>query len=378
MNGFLSAPDPKPDTLDAYLWQDVMALSPHSAVVGSEYRAAWVAGYELAHQDHSWDGYQRNAFFANLGNHGFADASAVTGLDFRDDGRSFAVFDFDGDGDADLVIHSRTGPQLRLLRNDLASGNHSLAVRLAATHGNRDAIGARVEIETPSGRVVRWLRAGSGFLAQHSKELVFGLGQHSAGLTATVRWPGGDTERFVNLDAGFRYFFVEGQPSAPTRAAGTAIHGPSRRPQSADANAVQAEAPPDRFSAWLIDPVSLPTLPLFNFAGSMATLMGVCARQSSAFVWLWDVARPTVPKACHAFPGGSVGQLPAVLFCGTEICRRALKASSRSSRRALSRPMTGSGPSAQTLLTYISFDRRRPPVRCPSDSSWRMIRAAVL
>src|SRR5262249_46520510 len=108
----------------------------------------------------------------------FVEISAVSGLDFRDDGRSFAVFDYDGDGDADLVIHSRTGPQLRLLRNDLVHGNRSLALRLTGTRGNRDAIGARIEVETESGLETRFLGCGSGFLAQHSKELVIGLGRH--------------------------------------------------------------------------------------------------------------------------------------------------------------------------------------------------------
>ena len=56
-------------------------------------------------------------------------------------------------------------------------------------------------VETPSGRIVRWLGAGSGFLAQHSKELVFGLGRYSSGITARVRWPGGKSFT-VDVPAG--------------------------------------------------------------------------------------------------------------------------------------------------------------------------------
>ena len=146
VNGYLSSPVAGLAPLDAYLWEEVVALSPKTNVVGSEYGAAWAAISQLSHQGYPWNGNERNVFFLNLGDGRFEDASAVTGLDFRDDGRAFAVLDYDGDGDADLVLHNRTGPQLRLLRNDLANSNRSIAIRLTGTKSNRDAIGARVEV----------------------------------------------------------------------------------------------------------------------------------------------------------------------------------------------------------------------------------------
>jgi Tfp pilus assembly protein PilF len=354
VNGFLSAPNPNPDTLDAYLWQDVMALSPPSAVVGSEYRAAWAAGYELAHQDHSWDGYQRNAFFLNLGKGAFADASAVSGLDFRDDGRSFAVFDFDGDGDADLVIHSRTGPQVRLLRNDLASGNHSLAVRLTATRGNRDAIGARVEIETPSGRVVRWLGAGSGFLAQHSKELLFGLGQHSTGIRARIRWPGGNTETFENLEAAFRYYFVEGH-AMPRRE----LLRKNSQANGTTGPGVRAEPPPDRFSTWLIDPLPLPSPAVLGLNDSSSLPPPGVSSGLRTLLWLWS-ANASGDQGSGPPGLGTLlsvqGQVPSrlILWDGElpASVRVQLKAAAMKADDRLRTFWT-------TVLTYL-FDRRRP------------------
>jgi hypothetical protein len=155
LNGYLSSPTPDLAPLDSYFWEEVIALSPHAMTPSVEYRAAWAAAFELAHRGHPWDGFERNVFFLNCGAGRFVDASAATGLNFIDDGRSFAVFGYDGDGDADLVIRNRTGPQLRLLRNEIGNRNQSLAIRLKATQGNRDAIGARVEVETPGGRQVR-------------------------------------------------------------------------------------------------------------------------------------------------------------------------------------------------------------------------------
>ena len=51
-------------------------------------------------------------------------------------------------------------------------GRASLAVRLTGTKSNRDAIGARVTVETDRMRRTKIVQAGSGFLSQHSKELL--------------------------------------------------------------------------------------------------------------------------------------------------------------------------------------------------------------
>jgi Flp pilus assembly protein TadD len=275
VNGYLSSPEAGLAPLDAYLWEEVAALSPSTNVVGSEYGAAWAAISQLSHQGHSWNGNERNVFYLNLGDGNFEDASAVTGLDFREDGRAFAVFDFDGDGDADLVLHNRTGPQLRLLRNDLANSNRSIAFRLTGTKSNRDAIGARIEVETPRGRQVRYLGCGSGFLSQHSKELVFGLGPHEAAIQVRVRWPGGVLAEFSNLKSGHRYFLVEGEPtpreepfSAPVvQRKEPEAERPDHRPR--------VEVMPARFSTNLVGPLSVPLPP---------------ALRGTRLLWLWDPA----------------------------------------------------------------------------------------
>src|SRR5256885_6125324 len=60
-----------------------------------------------------------------------------------------SVFDYDLDGDPDLVLMApRSSPQLRLFRNDFDGGNAALALRLVGTRSNRDAVGARVTVET--------------------------------------------------------------------------------------------------------------------------------------------------------------------------------------------------------------------------------------
>ena len=53
----------------------------------------------------------------------------------------------------------------------------SIAFRLRGHTSNRDAIGAAITVEAGTLRQTKYLQAGSGFLAQHSKELFFGVGE---------------------------------------------------------------------------------------------------------------------------------------------------------------------------------------------------------
>ncbi|MGH9491767.1 MAG: CRTAC1 family protein, partial [Terriglobales bacterium] len=280
VNGFLTAPEdsgkPKP-AVDDFFWQQIISRSPLAGQpVTPNYRAAWGAGFRLAHRDHSWNGGQRNVLFLNLGDGQFADASAAGGVDFPDDGRAFAVFDCDGNGDCDLALRSRTGPQLRLLRNDAAGIHGSLAVTLRGTRGNRDAIGAQLRLATAAGSQVRELGAGSGFLSQHSKRLIFGLGdERSAQLR--VRWPGGALQDFPGLEAGYEYTLTEGQPT------------PARRPLaprgSATAAPATATAIPTRFSTPLVEALALPAVATAGLAparAGRARLLWIAPRDSVA------------------------------------------------------------------------------------------------
>ena len=101
---------------------------------------------ELIREGRALSGRERNCCFLNTREERFADISAASGLDVADDGRSVAVVDWDHDGDLDLWINNRSGPQVRFFRNDVATDHHFLAVRLEGRTSNRDAIGARVEV----------------------------------------------------------------------------------------------------------------------------------------------------------------------------------------------------------------------------------------
>ena len=167
----------------------------------------------------SFSGREKNCAFLNTGDDRFANISAVSGVDFPDDGRAMALTDWDQDGDLDAWFVNRSGPQVRFLRNDVPTENRWLALHLEGTTSNRDAIGARVEItvSNPKSKIrnpklIKTLRAGDAFLSQSSKWLHFGLGKTGALEQVVVRWPDGKAQRYTELEANHRYRIVQGRP----------------------------------------------------------------------------------------------------------------------------------------------------------------------
>jgi enediyne biosynthesis protein E4 len=104
--------------------------------------------------------------------------------------RGMAVADIAGNGNLDVVIAQNGGPA-RLLRNDQRSHNAWLRIDLIGTHCQRDAGGARVEVDTPRAVLVQTMEPAMGFMAQSEKTLTFGLGDDDRVRKIVVRWPSG-------------------------------------------------------------------------------------------------------------------------------------------------------------------------------------------
>ena len=160
----------------------------------------------------SFFGKQRNRCYLSIGKLGFANFSGVSGVDFLDDARAVATTDWDHDGDVDVIMSSRNGPQLRILSNENRKRNGYLHFKLVGTTSNRDAVGARVELflaghDAP---LIKFVSAGSGNLSQSSKRLFFGLGEEAKIEKAVVTWPDGGQQSFDNLIPNTRYIITEG------------------------------------------------------------------------------------------------------------------------------------------------------------------------
>ena len=212
-NGMVSGPSR--EDLNSFFWRQVVAHSPREAKPEHDYEQGWNAINELIRSDGTWSGFERNVFYANNRDGTFSDVSGVVGLDFLEDGRSFALADFDHDGRLEIFLKNRNAPQLRIVKNVMKELEPSIAFRLRGAKSNRDAIGAAVTVETESGRQMHMLQAGSGFLSQHTKEIFFGLGKVKGPVRASIRWPSGLVEKFGNLAVDKIHTLREGN-GAPT------------------------------------------------------------------------------------------------------------------------------------------------------------------
>jgi hypothetical protein len=162
--------------------------------------------------------------FWNNGRGAFTEVSRECGDCFQKRlvARGAAAGDLDGDGDLDFVVTQNGRPAL-LLRNDQATGNGWLRVRLQGSGKNRDALGATVTAKTAAGELTRDVRTGSSYLSQCDLAPTFGLGPGTKGaggaptfapVDVTVRWPSGRRELFAGLAPNREHRLVEGQGKA--------------------------------------------------------------------------------------------------------------------------------------------------------------------
>jgi len=105
-------------------------------------------------------------------------------------GRGVAVADVRGNGSLDILVAQNGGPP-HLLRNEQRTHNAWLRIDLVGTRCQRDAGGARVEVDTPRGILVQTMEPAMGFMAQSEKTLTFGLGADDRVRKVVVRWPDG-------------------------------------------------------------------------------------------------------------------------------------------------------------------------------------------
>lgn len=259
-NGYLSGVDR--GDLASFFWRQVVAKSSDDATGALAYEHGWNAINELIRSDHTWHGYARNVMFANNRDGTFSEISGPAGLDFIEDCRTFVLADFDHDGRLEVILKNRNAPQLRVLHNALKDIGNSISFRLRGHQSNRDAIGASVTVEAGSHRQTKYLQAGTGFLAQHSKELLFGVGKAEGTVNATVRWPNGLTQQFANLPVNHRIEVEEGVATFSAR--------PFAEPTPAFAHAGAAqvlEPLPSRVETWLMDPLKAPQFSLPDIGG---------------------------------------------------------------------------------------------------------------
>jgi tetratricopeptide (TPR) repeat protein/peroxiredoxin len=282
-NGYISALDPS--DLASFFWRQVVAKSPADTMPSPAYEHGWNALNELIRSDRSWSGYERNVMFANNRDGTFTEVSGAVGLDFPEDSRSFALADLDHDGRLEVILKNRNAPQLRILHNGMKDLGSSIAFRLRGQKSNRDAIGTAITIEVGSLRQTKYLCAGSGFLAQHSKEVFFGVGKPEGDIRATVLWPSGLSQKFDRIPADHRIEMDEGSAEFVAKPFAAAPSSWTR-----GGTPPKLEPLPSQVDTWLLEPLKAPGFSLPDLAGSMRALTSL--RGGFVLLNFWATTAP--------------------------------------------------------------------------------------
>jgi hypothetical protein len=123
-------------------------------------------------------------------------------------GRGCAIWDYDNDGDLDIIVsHVDLEATAALLRNDGGKSNHWLGLTLKGKNGPISAIGAKVTVQSGDKKQVLINQWATSYLSNNDPRLHIGLGQQKYVDQIEIIWSDGKKEiyRDVPID---RYLTV--------------------------------------------------------------------------------------------------------------------------------------------------------------------------
>jgi len=131
----------------------------------------------------------------------------------KQSGRGLAVWDFDNDGDLDIMIShldEKASPPA-LLRNEGGNAGHWLGVTLEGSNGPASAIGAKVAITYGTRKQVKVNQWATGYLSSNDPRLHFGLGAFKLIDQMEIAWSDGKKEVYKNITADRYITLVQGK-----------------------------------------------------------------------------------------------------------------------------------------------------------------------
>ena len=184
------------------------------------------------------DNNENNALYENNGNGTFT--KITTGDIVNDGGRSNGSVwgDYDNDGDIDLFVTNGDQPTAQsnfLYKND-GNSNHWINILSKGINSNRSAIGTKVVLKTNiNGNNItqtQGISGQTGYNAQNSLNVEFGLGNASVIDSLIIIWPNGNIEPFANISSNQFVTVTEGKGIVGVNPGGSILPGDYRLEQN--------------------------------------------------------------------------------------------------------------------------------------------------
>lgn len=124
-------------------------------------------------------------------------------------GRGLAVWDYDNDGDMDIIVsHVDLKATAALLRNDGGNSNHWLGISLKGKNGQAAAIAAKVVAVTGGKKQVLVNQWATSYLSNNDPRVHIGLGNAKSVDLLEIYWSDGQKEVYRNVPAD-RYITIK-------------------------------------------------------------------------------------------------------------------------------------------------------------------------
>lgn len=181
-----------------------------------------VNGYISAAQNYLYENHLENGAL------GFTNSTQAFGLEKEGNANGLAVFDYDNDGDQDILI-SNSDDIMHFYENELINDitpadKGWLQLWIEGVSSNKSAIGTRLELTTNEGIYHRY-HTGADFMAQNLTPVHFGLAAATEIKQLKITWPLGNVQEFNNLSINEIYKIQEGEQPVLLELGATKIQG---------------------------------------------------------------------------------------------------------------------------------------------------------
>lgn len=134
--------------------------------------------------------------FMSNGDGTFTEQAFLSGLIHTGQGRGISCADYDQDGLLDVLIFPNDGP-VKVFKNTSQNTNHHIKLHLKDNSSNPFAIGARVQVISPSFSQIRDIYPGNNYMSNNPTDVHVGMGLDAAVTAVNITWPDQEDTSFT-------------------------------------------------------------------------------------------------------------------------------------------------------------------------------------